>query len=115
MTVEKVISVVFLCVMSMVVIGFAIAWHRDRDNNFDLRHAFVDGVTGRISAEKTAFMVVLCLMSWGFVDLVLGGKLTEWYAGLFGTIFAAARLGAQGLSVWKETSSQQPPKPPGPV
>ncbi len=65
MPIEKLISVAFLGVMSTVVIGFAITWHRDRESGFDLRHAFIDGVTGRISAEKTAFMVALCLMSWG--------------------------------------------------
>ena len=96
-----------LVVMSVIVIATVVSWHRTKDG-FDLSQCIVDSTTQRIAPEKVGFMTVLAIMTWGFVALILQGKLTEWYAGLYGGMFVAGRFGSQYLSTKKDIASVTP-------
>lgn len=108
MTWTQIVSITFLCVTALLVIGLALSWHRTDSVDFDLRQAVTDSVTGKLSVEKIAFMTALCVSTWGFVSLTLEGKLTEWYFSAYMLAFAATRIASQGLAVYKDGA---PPKP----
>ena len=96
-----------LVVMTVIVIGTVVSWHRNKEG-FDLSQCIVDSTTQRIAPEKVGFMTVLAIMTWGFVALVLQGKLTEWYATVYGGMFVAGRFGSQYLSTKKDIAAAAP-------
>lgn len=104
-------SIVVLVLMSVLVIGVVWSWHRNAGMSFDLSQVLVDSVTGKISIEKVGFMVALAISTWGFVTLILRDKMTEWYFTAFLSVFALARLGSQGLAVWKTKESKDAANP----
>lgn len=94
-------SIAFLCIAGMMVIGFLITWHR-ADDDFDLKQAFVDSVTGKIAIEKVAFTGAFLAMTWVLIHMTLQDKLTEWYVLAYTGPFALLRGVSQGLAVWKD-------------
>jgi hypothetical protein len=97
-------SLIALTIMTVLVVATVVSWHRNKPG-FDLSQCIVDSTTNRIAAEKVGFMVVLAVMSWGFVALVLQHQLSEWYATAYGGIFVLGRFGSQMLSVKKDIAT----------
>jgi hypothetical protein len=62
-------------------------------------------VTGKISAEKIAFMSMLAIYVWGFVAQTIYKSLSEWYVSAGLLTFAGARLGSQYLSLKKDSQA----------
>jgi hypothetical protein len=101
-------SQVSLAVMTVLVLGVVASWH-EKKPGFDLSDSLVDTTTGKVSPEKIGYMVVLALMSWGFVALILTNRMTEWFAGLYGGMFVMGRIGYKWADAKKESQNVKPP------
>ncbi len=95
-------SLVALTVMTILVVGTVISWHRNGSSDFHLQQVLVDNTTGKISIEKVGYMTALAVGTWGFVALTLKNQMTEGYFTAFLGVFALARTAASGISVWKD-------------
>jgi hypothetical protein len=100
-------TVASLVIMVVIVIAVVASWHRNKEG-FDLSTCIVETATGKVSPEKVGYMTALAMMSWGFAALVLQGKLTEWYAGLFAGIFVMGRVGLKYVDK-KDAPNANPP------
>ena len=97
-------SIIVLVVMSAMVALVVWSWHRDRSASFNLQQVLIDSVTGKIAIEKVGYMTALAIATWGFVTMILRGHMTEWYFTAYLGVFALARLGSQGLAVWRDVN-----------
>jgi hypothetical protein len=100
------LSVAVLSVGSLVVFYVLYVWHK-ANHPFDLRQLLLDSATDKISIEKVGYITALIVSSWSFVTMVSKNTLTEWFFTAYIAVFAAARLGSQGLSVYKSTKEEK--------
>lgn len=104
------LSAIVLIVMSVTAILIVWSWHKD-DTGFSLQQALVDNVTGKLAIEKVGYMIALTVTTWIMIAIQLERKMTPELLMIYLSAFVAARLGAQGISVYKDVNSNQPKQP----
>lgn len=82
-----------------VLLGVWLAWRATKNNTsqFNFEDLLIDSRTGKTSLYKVGQFIALALSSWGFVFLTLGGKLTEFYFGLYMATWASAPVANKWL------------------
>lgn len=109
---QAVVSVLFLTAIGCTGAIALFLWHIDKNNDFNIRQALVDSVTNKVSIEKIGFMVALATASWMVVHLTLVDKLSEWALFAYLSVFGAARVASQGISVAKDILKPKDPVSP---
>lgn len=89
---------VLLIVVSLLIWLIFSAQFNKKDG-LDFRDLIRDTVSRTICLPKTAQLVALLLSSWGFITLVLQGKLSEEYF----LVYMAVWAGSNVLNKWIET------------
>lgn len=67
-----------------------VRWHFRSDNHFDLTDLIC--VDGKLNDKKFIRTGSWAVMTWGFYAMVEDGKMTEWYAGLYGALWVSNAL-----------------------
>lgn len=104
------LSVIVLMVMSVTIMAIVWSWHRD-DSGFSLQQALVDNATGKLAIEKVGYMVALSVTTWLMISIQLEHRMTPELILIYLGAFVTARLGAQGISVYKDVNSTPPKQP----
>ena len=78
-----------LCLLAIFSI-LLLRWHFRSDNQFDLTDLIC--VDRKLNDKKFIRTGSWAVMTWGFYAMVEDGKLTEWYAGLYGALWVSNAL-----------------------
>lgn len=70
-------SMLVLFAFTTLVLVILYQW-QNKDGKFDLRDILI-GEDGKLSVHKSGHATSLLVSTWGFVELVHTGKMTEWY------------------------------------
>jgi hypothetical protein len=103
-------SLLALLFMTACVVLVVVSWHRT--GKIDLSQCVVDGTTGKLSVEKVGYMTALLTSTWGFVDLSLHDKLTEWYFTAYAGLLIAGRALNTSVNAYKDVKNVPPPSNP---
>ena len=81
-----VLTIVIICAVIMLWL-----WQRDGDNNIEISDLVCKD--GRLDEKKFTRLGAWAVSTWGFVFLIMDGKMSEWYfAGYMGAWVANAIL-----------------------
>lgn len=93
-------SLLALLFMTICVLIVVLNWHRT--GKIDLSQVLVDSTSGKIAIEKVGYMTALATSTWGFIDLSLHDRLTEWYAGLYVGLLISGRVANTAINAYKD-------------
>jgi hypothetical protein len=93
-----------LLVMYMILGVILYKVHNSEASKFFIDHLFLDD-EGKASTSKLAQIIALVTSSWAFINLTLNDKLTEWFFGLYMTVWVINRGFTKWLDLKKEVDT----------
>jgi hypothetical protein len=98
-------SMILMYIILVVILGFALYYLRkvdkDKKNTYSVMDLIVDD--GKIQERKVTRLGTWVVSTWGFVYLIIEGKLDEWYfVGYIGAWVANAILAKRQQPTSKE-------------
>lgn len=84
------VDTLVLMFSTLVFVLMMFKWHSDNKIEFDLRYAFVDDTTGKMSLSKFGQLVALATSTWVVIYETRHTRLSEWLFGAYILTWAGA-------------------------